>query len=133
MLALPPRLYGLLADAVMLVHLGFVLFVALGALLVLRWGWVAWLHVPCAAYGAAIEFFGWVCPLTPLENEFRRRAGGESYAGGFIDHYVGGILYPAEWSDIHLWLGALVLVGNGALYAWIIARGRRAGSAGDSR
>lgn len=128
MLALPASVYGLLADGVMLVHLGFVLFVALGALLVLWRGWIAWLHVPCAAYGAAIEFFGWICPLTPLENALRRRAGGGEYAGGFIEHYVGGILYPRDWSEIHIWLGVAAVVWNGALYAWILAGRRRRGA-----
>lgn len=118
-------LYGLAADLVMLLHLGFVLFVALGAFLVLRWRRVAWGHVPCAAYGAAIEFFGWVCPLTPLERGLRRRAGGGGWEGGFIEHYVGQILYPASWDRIHLLLGVLVVTGNAAIYAWILWRRRR--------
>lgn len=116
---------ALLADLVLLVHLGFVVFVAAGAFLVLWRRGVAWLHVPCAAYGAAIEFFGWVCPLTPLENHLRRRAGEAGYAGGFIENYLEGILYPAGWSRIHLWLGAAVVVGNALIYGWILWRGRR--------
>lgn len=123
-----PAISSLLADLVMVVHLAFVLFVGGGALLVLWRRWVAWFHVPCALYGAAIEFFGWVCPLTPLEQALRRRAG-EGYRGGFIEHYVGEVLYPADWSEIHLWLGVGVLVVNGALYAWIFLRDRR--SAGE--
>ncbi len=119
-----PRLASLLADAVMLVHFGFVLFVIAGALLVLRWPRVAWAHVPCAMYGAAIELWGWVCPLTPLENRWRRIAGEGGYDGGFIEHYVGRILYPAGWHDIHIILGILVILLNVALYAWIIRRHR---------
>jgi len=110
---------------VMLVHFAFVLFVALDAFLVLWRRWVAWLHVPCALYGAAIEFFGWICPLTPLENDLRRQAGQAGYAGGFIENYVGGLLYPTDWSRIHVWLGVAVVVGNGAIYAWIWWRQRR--------
>lgn len=116
-----------LADAVMLVHFGFVLFVALGGLLVLVRRWVAWLHVPCVLYGAALEFFGWVCPLTPLEAELRREAGQAGYSGSFIEHYLEGILYPAGWSDIHVWLGVAALLWNGLIYGWVLARDRPAG------
>jgi hypothetical protein len=116
---------SLLADLVLLVHFAFVVFVAVGAFLVAWRRWVAWLHVPCALYGAAIEFFGWVCPLTPLENRLRRQAGQAGYTGGFIENYLEGILYPAGWSDIHLWLGAAVVVGNAAVYGWIAWRSRR--------
>ena len=91
------RLAHTLADLVMLTHFGFVLFVGVGALLVLRWRRVAWAHVPCAAYGVAIEFFGWVCPLTPLEQDLRRLSGSGGYTGGFTEHYVGGLLYPSNW------------------------------------
>lgn len=116
-------LHRILADGVMMLHFGFVLFVALGGLLVLLRRWIAWIHVPCVLYGAAIEFFGWVCPLTPLEVQLRRAAGQAGYAGGFIQHYLEGILYPAGWSEVHVWLGVATLVGNGLIYAWILARG----------
>lgn len=118
--------YSVAADLVMLTHLAFVIFVCLGALLVLRWHWVAWLHVPAALYGAAIELVGWICPLTPLENDLRRAAGQAGFEGGFIEHYVGRILYPERWDEIHVLLGVLVLTLNAFLYAWIIARFSRA-------
>lgn len=121
-------LHSVLADVVMLVHAAFVLFVAVGGFLVAWKPKVAWAHVPCALYGAGIEFFGWICPLTPLEVDLRRTAGQEGYTGGFIQHYVGDLLYPADWSEIHLWLGVAVVVGNGAIYAWIWARRRRSGA-----
>src|SRR5207237_1335099 len=73
----------------------FVGFVGLGGFLAGRWSRVAWLHVPCALWGAVIEYQGWVCPLTPLENDLRRRAGLAGYAGGFVEHYVLPVLYPA--------------------------------------
>lgn len=118
-------IYRLLADVTMAVHFGFVVFVAVGGFLVL-WRWrVAWFHLPCALYGAAIEFFGWVCPLTPLESRLRQRAGEVGYEGSFLEHYLEGILYPAGWSDIHLWLGAAVLVGNAVIYALAWRRHRR--------
>lgn len=121
--------HGILADVVMLLHFGFVLFVALGALLLLRWPRAAWIHLPCVLYGAAIEFFGWVCPLTPLEIQLRRRAGAAGYEGGFIQNYLEGVLYPAGWADVHVWLGVAVLLGNGLLYAWVWRRLTEGGAA----
>src|SRR5438046_5709173 len=73
--------YRILADAVVLVHAAFVAFVVLGGFLAWRWRWVVWLHVPCALWGVAIEYAGWICPLTPLENALRARAGLEGYRG----------------------------------------------------
>lgn len=118
---------SLLADLVLVAHLGFVVFVALGGLAALARPRVAWLHVPCALYGAAIEFFGWTCPLTPLEVGLRRRAGEAGWEGSFIEHYLEGILYPAAWGEIHVWLGVAVLVGNGLIYGWMLQRRRRSG------
>lgn len=115
---------GLMADLVLLVHAAFVAFVALGAFLVLQWPRVAWAHVPCALYGAGIEFYGWTCPLTPLEASLRRAAGQEGYTGSFLEHYLQPVLYPASWEQLHLWLGAAVLVGNGLIYGWILWRRR---------
>lgn len=117
-----------LADLVLLSHAAFVLFVATGGFFVLRWPRLAWLHVPCALYGAAIEFVGWVCPLTPLEQQLRRQAGQAGYAGGFLDHYLRGVLYPSNWEHIHVALGVAVIVGNVALYGLALARWRRRGS-----
>ena len=114
------------ADAVLVVHLAFVLFVVLGGLLALRWPRVAWVHVPVAVYGAAIEFIGFVCPLTPLEVWLRRRGGEAGYAGGFVEHYVTAALYPSGLTrEVQLVLGAAVLAVNGAVYlVWL--RRRRA-------
>jgi len=120
-----PAVSGLLADLVMVVHLGFVVFVVAGGLLVVWRTRVAWLHLPCALYGTAIELFGWVCPLTPWEQSLRRAAGQAGYGGGFIEHYVGRILYPGNWGDIHVLLGLSVLALNGALYGWLVWRSSR--------
>jgi len=78
--------YRLLADSVLLAHAAFVAFVVLGGLLALRWPRLAWLHLPAATWGAGIEFAGGICPLTPLENHWRRLAGEQGYAGGFFEH-----------------------------------------------
>jgi len=117
------------ADVVLVVHLAFVLFVVLGGLLVLRWPRVAWVHVPVALYGAAIEFIGFICPLTPLEVWLRRRGGEAGYSGGFVEHYITAALYPTGLTrEVQLALGAAVLVLNGIVYAvWLRRRPRRKG------
>jgi hypothetical protein len=122
--------YRLLADFVLVLHAGFVAFVMLGALLVLRWPRLAWVHVPVALWGAGIEFLGGICPLTPLENHWRRLAGELGYQGGFVEHYVVSVLYPDGLTRrVQLLLGAVVLVVNGAVYAWALWR-LRSGRAG---
>ena len=118
--------YRLLADGLVVVHVVFVGFVVLGGLLVLRWPWVAFAHLPAVAWGVVIEFAGWVCPLTPLENEAWEAGGGVAYQGDFIEHYLLPVLYPAELTRLvqcALGLGALLL--NVAVYALVIARRRR--------
>jgi len=113
----------MLADFVVVLHFLFVLFVVLGGLLVLRWPRVAWLHLPAAIWGAAIELAGGICPLTPLENSLRRQAGGTGYSGGFIEHYILPILYPSALTrDIQLILGLLVLAVNLGIYGYVAHR-----------
>lgn len=111
------------ADAVMLTHLAFVLFVVFGALLVLRRLWVAVLHLPAVAWGAWIEMTGGVCPLTHIENHLRRQAGEAGPGSSFIEHYLYPVLYPPGLTRPVQWaLAAVVIVGNLALYAWILRR-----------
>ena len=118
-----------LADLVLVVHFGFLAFVVAGGALVLRWPKLAWLHVPAVIWGALIEFSGWICPLTPLENSLRHRAGEAGYSGGFIAHYVTSVLYPAGLTrGIQIALGVVVLALNVAYYAALVARRRRARS-----
>ena len=118
-------MYGLLADLVVAVHFLFVLFVVFGGLLVLRWRRVAYIHIPAAIWGAAIEFAGWTCPLTPLENWLRRRAGDTGYSAGFIEHYILPVLYPSALTrDIQLLLGFAVIVLNVAIYSYVF-KGRK--------
>ena len=118
---------SVLADSVVLLHMCFVVFVVSGGLLALRWRRMAWVHVPCAVWGAWIEFAGWVCPLTPLEIWLRRRAGEVGYERGFIEHYVLPVLYPSELTrPTQLVLGIVVVVLNMALYAWVWRRWARA-------
>lgn len=123
-----PVPYGLLADLVLLVHAGFVAFVVLGGLPVLRRPRLAWLHLPAVAWGAGIEFAGAICPLTPLEIHLRSLAGQQGYAGGFVEHYVFALLYPEGLTrNIQLALGVLVIAINTFVYA-ILWRRHRAGA-----
>jgi hypothetical protein len=115
-----------LADIVVGCHVGFVLFVVLGGLLVLRWPRLAWLHLPAAVWGALIEFAGWICPLTPLENYFRRASGTAEYTGGFVEHYLLPVLYPVGLTrGVQYVLGASVVLVNAAVYWWVLRRVRR--------
>ena len=109
--------YRLLADFVLVVHAAFVAFVMLGGLAVLRWPRLAWVHLPVVIWGAGIEFTGGICPLTPLENHWRRLAGEQGYTGGFVEQYVLAALYPEGLTrGIQLALGLLVIAVNAVIY-----------------
>ncbi|MFL5488266.1 MAG: DUF2784 domain-containing protein, partial [Gemmatimonadaceae bacterium] len=115
--------YRILADLVLVVHLAFVLFVVAGALLVIRRPRLAWLHVPAVGWGALIEYAGWVCPLTPLENSLRIRGGEAGYAGGFVEHYLLAALYPGSLTrGTQVVLGTLVLTLNLIAYGVLLRR-----------
>jgi hypothetical protein len=122
-----PRFPAILADLVLVAHFAFVLFVVLGGLLVLRWPRLAYIHIPVAIYGALIELVGWICPLTPLENSLRARAGEAGYEGSFIEHYILPVLYPSALTrNVQLLLGVLVLGLNLAIYSYFLWRRARA-------
>ena len=119
-------IHHLAADAVLLLHLGFILFVLLGGLLALRWRWAPMLHLPAAAWGVYVELSGGLCPLTPLENRLRSAAGEAGYTGGFIEHYLLALIYPAGLThEIQYVLAAIVVGVNGLAYAWVWRRRRR--------
>jgi nitrate reductase gamma subunit len=119
-------IYRSLADLVLVVHLAFVLFVVLGGLLALRWPWVSSVHIPAAVWGVLIEYSGWICPLTPLENSLRRSGGEAGYSGGFIEHYIQPLLYPAGLTrGTQIVLGSLAVLVNLAAYSAVIARRKR--------
>ncbi|MDE3154600.1 MAG: DUF2784 domain-containing protein [Acidobacteriota bacterium] len=114
-------IFQALADLVVLVHLAFAAFAVAGGLFVLRWRRAAWVHVPAAIWGAAVEFGGWICPLTHLENWLRLRAGAAAYAGDFVTHYLVPVLYPANLTrTVQIVLGSVVVLVNVGmyLYAW---------------
>lgn len=115
--------YPILAEITVVLHGAFVLFGVLGGLLTWRWRWVAWLHLPAVVWAAGIQFVGWICPLTPLENWLREKGGGNTYEGGFVEEYITPLIYPAELTRWHhLMLGLLVIAINLAIYwrAWRI-------------
>ena len=113
------------ADALVVIHLGFILFVMLGGLLLLRWPSLIWLHVPAVAWGVIVECLHLGCPLTPWENQLRRVAGQAGYDGGFIEHYLIPLIYPAGLTpQIQIGLGAIVVLVNLAVYTWLIWRWR---------
>ena len=121
----PP--FALLADAVLAVHFAFVLFVAVGGVFVLKRPRVAWVHVPAAIWGIAIEFGGWICPLTPLENRLRQLAGESAYRGDFIATYLAAFIYPEGLTrGAQVWLGVAALAFNAAIYFVVWRRWRRA-------
>jgi hypothetical protein len=118
-------IYRALADLILALHLVFVLFVVLGGLLVLRWPRAAWFHIPAAIWGVLIEYTGWICPLTPLENSLRTRGGEAGYSGGFIQHYIQPVLYPAGLTrETQIVLGSFVLLLNLSAYGILLTRAR---------
>ena len=113
-------MYPFLADLALVVHLAFVVFVLCGGLLALKWRWIAWLHLPAAVWGAVVEFTGWICPLTPLENWLREQDGETPYRSDFIAHYLLPVLYPGDLTrGLQVLLGTVVVVLNVAVYWWL--------------
>lgn len=117
--------YTWLAVALLIAHLGFILFVVLGGLLVLHRPKLAWVHIPAVAWGVFTEYAGIVCPLTPLENTLHRLGGEAGYQGGFIEHYLMAAIYPQGLTQAHQFvLGTFALLVNIAVY-WRLAIIRR--------
>ena len=116
-------MFARIADAIVVVHFGFVVFVVVGGFLTWRWRWIILLHGPAALWGTLIEFAGWVCPLTPLENHFRRLAGESGYQGGFIQHHLLQVLYPVDYTlALRVTLGLLVVTLNVLAYGVYLRR-----------
>ena len=120
---------GLAAEIIVLVHLGFIVFAALGGILVIKWHKVAFLHLPCALWGVLIAFGGWICPLTPLEMYFRQLAGQAGYDGGFVDHYVIPIVYPDGLTrGMQIAFGVTILAINLLVYARVLVNRTKQGN-----
>jgi len=110
---------AVVADLLVLAHLGFILFVVLGGFLAVRWPRLMWVHLPAACWAVLIELSGrLICPLTPLELALRRAAGVAGYEGGFVEHYILPLVYPPGLTrGIQILLGVLVLAINAIAYA----------------
>ena len=109
-------LYRVAADLLVLLHLVFIIFVVAGGLAVFKWHWLAYLHIPAAIWGTLIEYKGWICPLTPLENSLRQLAGVKGYTEGFIEHYILQVVYPPGLTrDVQTTLGTIVVVKDSVL------------------
>lgn len=116
------------ADAMLVLHLAFIVFALFGGLLALRWPRLAWLHLAAATWAVGIECLGGICPLTTIEQRLLRAAGEAGYRGGFVEHYLVPLIYPPGLTRTHQTvLGAIVLAVNVAIYAWVWRRRRRTG------
>lgn len=119
-------MYNILADAIVVIHFLFIAFVICGGLLVIRWPRISFAHLPAAVWGAAVEIFGLVCPLTPLENRFHNLAGNASYSGDFISRYLLPVIYPENLTTtIQQVLGGLVIAINIIIYVIAIRKHRK--------
>ena len=113
-------MYLLLADLIIILHLGFIVFATLGGLLLFKWPRLAWLHLPAVIWGAITEFMGLICPLTPLEIWLRQQAGAEPYQDSFISHYLVPLIYPPGLTPGMQWLlGGILVSVNVLIYAWL--------------
>ena len=120
-----PVYNAIAADLLLVLHLGFICFVLAGGLLVLKWRWLAILHLPAVVWGALVEIQGWLCPLTPWEQQLRQAAGQAGYRGGFVEHYLLPVLYPPGLEhNTQLILGGAVILTNAIIYGWIFLRRR---------
>jgi hypothetical protein len=111
-------IFRIAADITMIIHLLFILFVLLGGLLVFRWRWMIFAHLPCVTWAVLLEFYGWICPLTPLEKQLRLAANQDGYSGGFVEHYLLAIIYPSGLTpQIQMIIGGLIIAINLVIYA----------------
>jgi len=118
--------YRIAADSVAVLHFMFILFVVFGGFLAIRWHKVSWFHIPMAVWGALIEFAGWICPLTPLENKLRRASGDSGFAAGFIEEYILPVIYPAGMTrGVQIALGSAVIIINIFIYGYLLSRRSR--------
>jgi hypothetical protein len=121
--------YRWLADATVALHLSFILFVLGGGFLARRNPRWAWAHLPAVAWVVYLEFTGALCPLTPLENMLRAKAGDAGYAGGFVDHYLLPVIYPdGLTARVQVALGIAVVALNVLVYRRVWHRRRAARS-----
>lgn len=115
--------YRLAADLTLILHFSFIIFVLFGGLLALHKSFWIWVHLPAMLWGLWVEWAGWLCPLTPLENHFRRLASGEEYSESFIEHYLVPLIYPDRLTVSLQWvLGGIVLGVNIVIYLYVFRK-----------
>lgn len=125
--------WRLLADLVVIGHVAFVTFAVFGGFVAWRWAAVAFAQLPALAWGCWIELSGRICPLTPLENLLRHKAGEVGYSGGFIEHYILPVLYPAGLTaEVQYVLAAFLVTVNVVAYGGLLVR-RRSGRVSAAR
>ncbi len=118
-------MYQFLADALVVVHFLFIVFVVIGGIFLIRRPWLAWVHLPAAVWGATVELSGWVCPLTPLENYLRQRGGGAAYHGDFIEYYLLPLIYPENLTAAMQYVfGVVVIAVNLVFYILFLQKKR---------
>lgn len=106
--------------------MGFIGFALFGGALGLWKKWAPAVHLPAAIWAALIEFRGWICPLTPLENRLRIAAGVEGYESGFVEHYVVPVIYPTGLTPaIQFVLGGAVIAVNVVVYLFVVRHRKR--------
>lgn len=124
--------YNLLADLVLVAHLLFIVFAVLGAVLVLKWRGLVWVHIPAVIWACLVELCGWICPLTPLEIRLRRFGGETPYSTDFVEHYLMPVIYPEDLTRaVQILLGLLVLLTNIVIYGYLVRRSRRQSASSD--
>jgi hypothetical protein len=117
---------GLTADAILLIHFAWIGFAIFGALAIFRWRWLIWVHPPVLAWSTLVMLAGWLCPLTPLELYFRELAGEQGFDGGFIEHYIASLIYPAGLTrGVQIGLGLALAGFNALVYAALFQYRRR--------
>ncbi|TAJ09414.1 DUF2784 domain-containing protein [Marinilabiliaceae bacterium JC017] len=119
-------IFQILADLTIIIHGLFILFILFGALLAFRWKRIIWFHLPLAIWGAMVEYFHWICPLTPLENHFRRLSGEAGYEGDFIEQYLIPVIYPENLTpQFQIIFGSIVVVINLIIYSSLVYKWKK--------
>ena len=118
-------MFRVLADGLVVLHLGFILFVIFGGLVVALWPKAIWAHIPCAVWGITIELSGFICPLTSMENYLRLQAGQSAYSGDFIIHYIEPVIYPEGLTrELQVIMALLAFAINAVVYLWLLLKKR---------
>lgn len=127
-------LYQIAADLILFIHFSFIVFVIAGGVLVFKWHWLIWLHIPAVIWGALIVIVGWICPLTPIENMLLKAAGGETYSVSFIERYLVPVIYPSGLNrEMFITMGVVIIVVNLIVYTILFVKHKREVEAKEQR